>query len=200
MNETPDAQTLLNRIADIYRPQERITEEVLAGLSVVELQAFGLWLAVRRGHATKPVDDLTRDALTLLVSLGGETHYDFGIGSQRLVIIGSHSVWKLALNPPGEAASDLEASGEISAPVAPAHWTYVAGVRALEMERVEVITPDELSDEELRANPWWTDVDGWQFGRRRTGELVVFDAGQFGPGHRTCLPDRYRDRMLRPSG
>jgi hypothetical protein len=63
------------------------------------------------------------------------------------------------------------------------------------MERVTVVEPDDLTDEELLANPWWTDVDGWTLGRRRTGQLVVFDAGQFGPAHRAYLPDRYRHRI-----
>ena len=65
------------------------------------------------------------------------------------------------------------------------------------MEKVEVVSPDDLTDEELRANPWWTDVDGWELGRRRTGQLVVFDAGEFGPAHRAHLPDRYLKRIAR---
>lgn len=100
------------------------------------------------------------------------------------------------MNADGEATSDIEARAAIPAPVAPARWQTVAGIRVLEMERVEVVRPDDLSDHELRAAPWWTDVDCWNLGRRRTGELVVFDAGQFGPAHRRLLPDRYLARAL----
>lgn len=48
----------------------------------------------------------------------------------------------------------------------------------------------------LGARRRWTDVDCWNLGRRRTGELVVFDAGQFGTAHRRLLPDRYLARSL----
>ena len=193
--EAPNVGMLLKRIEQIYHPSARLTDEALAGLSIIELQAFCVWLALRRGHTTKPVDRLTKDALTVLVALGADTGYDFDAGSQRIVIIGAESVWNLAMNPDGEATSNLEAAAAIAAPVAPARWTYVAGVRVLEMERVTVVEPDDLTDEELLANPWWTDVDGWTLGRRRTGQLVVFDAGQFGPAHRAYLPDRYRHRI-----
>lgn len=195
MSQTPDVGTLLERISEIYRPPARITDEALAGLSLIEMQAFRVWLALRRGFTTKPLDALTRDALTLLVARGADSGYDFEAGSERTVIIGSDAVWKLAVNADGEATSNLEAEAVIAAPVAPARWVRVAGVRVLEMERVEVVEPDDLSDEELQANPWWTDVDGWSLGRRRTGELVVFDAGQFGPVHRAYLAERYRHRF-----
>ncbi len=99
-----------------------------------------------------------------------------------MVIMGTESVWKLDLNAEGDATSETEATAAISAPVAPARWRTIAGIRVLEMERVEVVDQDALTDAELRSAPWWTDVDGWKLGRRRTGDLVVFDAGQFGPG------------------
>lgn len=90
---------------------------------------------------------------------------------------------------------ELTSNIEAPAPVAPGRWQTVAGIRVLEMERVELVGPDDLSDRELSAAQWWPYVDCWKMGRRRTGELVVFDAGQFGPGHLRLLPDRYRARL-----
>lgn len=195
MIEKPDVQWLLDRVGEIYNPATGLEDAVLEDLSVLEFQALGVWLGLRGRDATKPIDDLTRDALTLLVTLGADTNYDFDIGAERIVIIGSETVWKLALNTRGDVTSNVEAAAALSAPIAPARWTYVAGIRTLEMERVEIVTPDDLADEELQDNPWWTDVDGWKLGRRRTGELVVFDAGLFGPNHRVHLPYRYRARI-----
>lgn len=164
-------------------------------LSTLELHAFLVAGGIRLRRCDRPVDVLQRQALTLLVLLGEASGYEFGHGATRVVIIGRDAVWKLALNSHGDSISDIEARAAISAPVAPARWRTVAGIRVLEMERVEVVDPDDLGDDELAANPWWTDVDGWLFGRRQSGELVVFDAGQFGPGHRMILPDRYRARL-----
>ena len=166
-------QRLLERIGEIFPPANRLADGALSNLSILELQGFAAWLALRRGLATKPLDGLTNDTLTLLVTLGADTNYHFDSGLERIVIIGSNTVWKIALNPRGDETSNLEASAAISAPVAPARWTYVAGIRALEMEKVEVVSPDDLTDEELRANPWWTDVDGWELGRRRTGRRIA---------------------------
>ncbi len=195
MTHTPTVAQLLTRISEIDRLPGGVMKDALAGLSTVELQAFGMWLALRRGHASKPVEKLTSDALAVLLACGAATQYDFDTGSERIVIIGSEAVWKIAINPGGDITSDREAAATIPAPVAPARWTHVAGVRVLEMERVAVVDPDDLTDAELLANPWWTDVDGWQLGRRHTGQLVVFDAGKFSPAHRAYLPDRYRQRI-----
>ena len=79
-------------------------------------------------------------------------------------------------------------------PVAPARWTYVAGVRVLEVERVVVVDPHDLTDEELLANPSWTDVDRWQHGGRRHGAAGGVRRGQV----RSC-PSRLPPRPLPPA-
>jgi len=167
----------------------------MARLTDLERSAWLLASGITLRRWDRPVEVLIRQAITLLVWLGRDNGYMFVHGATRTVIIGTDTVWKLALNSLGDKASEIEATAAIPAPVAPARWQTIAGIRVLEMERVELIEPDELSDDELAANPWWTDVDAWQLGRRRTGELVVFDAGQFGPGHRETMPDRYRARL-----
>lgn len=202
MSESPaDAvDRLLGTVAEIRARCGRPDADAVAimeGLTELEFRAFGLSATVATRRRDRDVQHLTRQAVTLLAGLGAETNYDFAVGAQRVVILGARSVWKLAMNADGEATSDIEARASIPAPVAPARWHTVAGIRVLEMERVEVVRPDDLSDQELRAAPWWTDVDCWNLGRRRTGELVVFDAGQFGPAHRRLLPDRYLARVFR---
>jgi hypothetical protein len=190
-------EQLLQRIAEV-RACDRGGGEFAAelrALSDIELRALGVWLTLRRQPHDKPTDLITRQALTLLVLLGADTGYAYAAGVERIVILGPQAVWKLSLNHAGDITSETEAGAAIAAPVAPARWRTIAGIRVLEMERVEVVRPDALTDEELRNAPWWTDVDGWQIGRRTTGELVVFDAGEFGPAHRSIMPDRYRVRL-----
>lgn len=201
MSECPaDAvDRLLGTVSEIRARCGRLdadAEAIMHGLTELEFRAFGLSVTVATRRTEQPLEHLTRQAVTLLARLGAETNYDFAVGAERLVILGARSVWKLAMNADGEATSDIEARAAIAAPVAPARWQTVAGIRVLEMERVEVIRPDDLSDQELQAVPWWTDVDCWNLGRRRTGELVVFDAGEFGSAHRRLLPDRYRARLV----
>lgn len=197
MSESPDGAVdrALTTVAEIRARCNRPGADaaaIMRGITELEFRAFGISATVATRHTDQSVEHLTRQAVTLLVHLGAATNYDFAVGAQRLVIIGARMVWKLAMNADGAATSEIEARAAISAPMAPARWRTVAGIRVLEMERVEVLGPDDLSDQELRAAPWWPDVDCWRLGRRRNGEIVVFDAGEFGPGHRRLLPDRYQ--------
>lgn len=161
----------------------------------LDRHAWRLAAGITLRACDRPVDVLIRQAITLLFLLGRDSDYLFAHGATRTVIIGADTVWKLSLNSVGDSASEIEASASISAPVAPARWQVIAGIQVLEMERVTLVDPDDVSDAELLANPWWTDVDGHELGRRTTGELVVFDAGQFGPRRRESLPARHRARL-----
>lgn len=164
-------------------------------LTGLQRRAVELALELSDRWLDLPWDVVIRQALTVLVLKGFQTGYEFRLGCQRVVVLGTDSVWKLAFNAKGAATSELEVAAAIAAPVAPAGWRSVAGVRVVEMERVEVIAPEAVGDDELRANSWWVDVDRHMLGRRRSGELVVFDAGQFGVKNRGWLSDARKDRL-----
>lgn len=194
MNVGAGADAEIERLVHLVAEQS-LTAPELMRLPSLDRHAYLLASGINLRAYDKPVEVLMRQAITLLVLLGRDSDYLFAHGATRAVIVGTRTVWKLSLNSLGDKASELEATGAISAPVAPARWQAIAGVRVLEMERVEMVDPQDVSDAELAANPWWTDVDGHELGRRPSGELVVFDAGQFGPGRRNSLPARHCARL-----
>ncbi|SLC86859.1 Uncharacterised protein [Mycobacteroides abscessus subsp. abscessus] len=164
-------------------------------LTGLQRRSVELALELEDRRLDLPWDVVLRQALTVLALKGSQTGFEFRLGCQRLVVLGVDSVWKLAFNARGAETSELEVAAALPAPVSPASWRLVAGVQVVEMERVEVLAPEAVGDDELRASPWWADVDRHMLGRRRSGELVVFDAGQFGAGNRQWLSDARKDRL-----
>lgn len=140
----------------------------------------------------KDIDEIGPQALQLLIRFG-----QFKAGAHRVVFLDDDFVYKLAVCTEGEHVNEVEVRGAVDAPVASCSWDEVDGIRVVKMERVEVVDARELSDDELRRAPWWVDVDCWKLGRRTNGDLVCFDAGQFGSFNRNLLPDDLQERYHR---
>lgn len=158
-------------------------DRALAEATVLELQALRLIGSLVFRRFDRPSEDVERQSLHLLVRLV-DHGYEFATGSQRIVIIAANHVYKLAFNSDGDRASQIESAAAIDAPVAPAQWVTVDGIRALRMERVTPVVPADVHNLDLRKYPWLDRIDMAQVGWSRNGELLCYDAGQFGDFNR----------------
>ncbi|WP_131811573.1 hypothetical protein [Mycolicibacterium peregrinum] len=159
--------------------------------SVPDLTALSLQDFVRWGVARAEAPDFViQQALAVTDVLQVST---YARGSQRLVLVDHDRryAYKLACTERGEQTSEVEASGAIAAPVAPAQWIEIAGVRVLQMEYVDhVVEDDRLREIDLARYPWVPLVDCVQIGWAADGSLVCFDAGQFGEHNREIFYQR----------